>query len=223
MSTYLLLNIVTIAVPLLLSFDKKVQFYKRWPALLPAILISGAVFIAWDVAFTHLGIWSFNPKHLIDINLFNLPLEEWLFFFTVPYACLFIYECFKVYNIRLFNAQWGYYISWGLVPVLLTIAYLNTGKLYTTITFSSTAIFLLLHIQLLSKRFLGHFFTTYLVHLVPFLIINGVLTAIPVVMYNDAQNLGLRLYSIPVEDTVYSMLLLLMNVTFYELLLRFRR
>ena len=52
--------------------------------------------------------------------------------------------------------------------------------------------------------------------IIPFLIVNGFLTAIPVVLYNDAENLGVRIYSIPFEDTFYGMLLVLMNIVLYE-------
>ena len=45
---------------------------------------------------------------------------------------------------------------------------------------------------------------------------NGLLTALPVVTYDDTENPGIRLLTIPVEDTQYTLLLLLMNVILFE-------
>jgi lycopene cyclase domain-containing protein len=60
------------------------------------------------------------------------------------------------------------------------------------------------------------FLISYAVCLIPFLIVNGFLTAIPVVLYNNAENLGFKIYTIPFEDTFYGMLLVLMNIVIYE-------
>jgi lycopene cyclase domain-containing protein len=56
--------------------------------------------------------------------------------------------------------------------------------------------------------------------LIPFFIVNGVLTGSwidnQVVWYNDAENLGIRIGTIPVEDSIYAYSMILMNLFFFE-------
>jgi len=47
-------------------------------------------------------------------------------------------------------------------------------------------------------------------------IVNGVLTAMPVVEYNPLENSGIRIYTIPFEDFFYFLLLFGMNVMIFE-------
>lgn len=213
--TYLLLNIVTLFFPFVLSFDKKVAFYNKWPQLVWGIGITGAFFIVWDMLKTHYGVWAFNLEYLIGIYIGNLPIEEWLFFLTVPYACVFIYECLKAY-LPDYLEKPSRYIAPVIALLLFITGVLSYGKIYTFITFLLTALFLVLYINVFKNRLGGYFWMGYIVHLIPFFIVNGVLTSLPVVIYNDAENLGIRLFTIPAEDTIYSMLLLLMNIGIYE-------
>ena len=71
------------------------------------------------------------------------------------------------------------------------------------------------------RKFFRHFdaatfLVSFAIILIPFLIVNGFLTAIPAVLYNDAENLGIRIYTIPFEDTFYGMLLVMMNISIYS-------
>ena len=78
--------------PLALSFDKKVAFYTKWRPLLGAVWMPALFYIAWDTWFTHMGIWSFNQQYIIkETVLYNLPLEEILFFFRGPFLlCVYL-------------------------------------------------------------------------------------------------------------------------------------
>lgn len=216
--TYLLLDAFTLLGPLMLSFDKRVAFFRKWKHLFPAMLLPGAFFIAVDVWFTHIGVWGFNDTYILGPRLFGLPPEEWLFFLSVPYACVFIYECLNAYVPRDWFARSAKAIAYGLMVLNVVLAIVFYDRMYTAFYFSALAIFLVVLLATGLPPWMGRFFMMYVVHLVPLWIVNGVLTALPVVWYNDAENMGLRVPFMPAEDTMYSMLLLLMIVTIYEYL-----
>src|ERR1700760_4889185 len=87
--TYLLLNLGTLLPVLLFSFHPRIRFYRHWRTYLPALFLSATVFILWDILFTGWAVWGFNPKYVTGLYAFRLPLEEWLFFVCIPYACVF--------------------------------------------------------------------------------------------------------------------------------------
>ncbi|QNR84746.1 lycopene cyclase domain-containing protein [Pedobacter riviphilus] len=215
--TYLLINLAVIFFPLVLSFDKKVHFFSKWKFVFPAILLTGVVFLVWDILFTKLNVWSFNPDYLVGVNLLGLPLEEILFFLTVPYACVFIYECLNVYFQKNDLQKYSLALSnlfLGLCGAMLFFGY---NRWYTLINFGFLFM-VLAYVEYVNVefRFMYKFYRAYLVSLIPFYIVNGFLTSIPVVLYNDKQNLGFRVGSIPFEDHFYLMGLLLMNIYLYE-------
>ena len=97
MSSYLWINLLIISVPLILSFESKIKFHRKFPALFTSISIVGTPYILWDIIATKRGDWSFESNHLIGMYLWNLPIEEILFFITVPYASIFLYETICLY------------------------------------------------------------------------------------------------------------------------------
>ena len=196
------------------------QFYKKWKALFPALLIPAIFFLIWDSLFTTQGVWGFNPQYLTGIQIYNLPLEEVLFFFCIPYCCVFTYE---VLNHFIKQDVLGKYARYGatiLAYMLVAVAFQYSDLAYTFYTAVVTAVFLLLHLVWLKKPYWSRLVFAYLVILVPFLIVNGILTGTgleePVVWYNNEENLGIRLLTIPIEDSVYGFLLIASNITLYE-------
>lgn len=216
MYTYLILLIASLAFPLLYSFERKISFYKRWASLFTAIISVAIFFIIWDVYFTNMGVWSFNHEYVMGTYLFSLPIEECLFFIIVPYSCVFIYDALNYYIKKDILAPYAKAITIALVFSLIGLAFMNMERIYTFITFVFTASFLGFHYVVFKEKYLGRFYIAYIVHLIPFFIVNGILTSFPVVLYDNSENLGIRLGSIPVEDSIYSMLMLLMNITIYE-------
>lgn len=216
---YLALNLGSIAIPLAFSFEKRARFYKNWFALFPALIITATFFLVWDFWFTEIGIWHFNPEFVMGYQLVNLPFEEWMFFIFIPYACIFIHESLNYYFKKTpFDAH-GKIIAKLLGVIFLVIGLVSTERMYTSVTFILLGLFLLLIVFSFNTQFLGRFFLTYLVSLIPFAIVNGVLTGMPVLIYNNNENLAFRIGTIPIEDFFYSMLMLLVNITIYEHLL----
>ena len=217
---YLLIDLLVIAVPLAASFYPKAPFYKKWKYAGPGILVTAIFFVVWDALFTQLGVWSFNPRYITGIYVGPLPLEEVLFFVCIPYACVFTY--FALNQIfekdRLFPHQ--EIISSLLVVVLLIAGMYHKDKLYTGSSFLLLAIFLAFQMLKLRPRYMGRFYFAFGVLLIPFLVVDGILTGSfideEIVRYNDAQNLGWRLGTIPVEDIFYAMLLMVMPITIWE-------
>ena len=224
--TYFLILGASLAAPLALCFDKKVAFYRSWKYAVPSIILPAIFYIAWDIFFTAKQVWSFNDDYITGIHLFNLPIEEALFFFVVPYCCLFIYACIRAYLPQLNSNQTTRRTWWVLGILLVVAALVFYDRYYTSWAFMFCGLFLL-SMSLLHRQFQtfnqAAFLVSYLIILVPFLLVNGLLTSIPVVLYNDAENLGVRIYTIHFEDVFYGMLLVLMNVTIYEKLLNAHR
>jgi len=214
--TYFFLLGITLLFPLILSFDRKVHFHTRWKALFPSILPMFLVFIAWDVIFTRHNVWWFNEAYVKGWYIANLPVEEWLFFILVPYATVFIYDVIKHY-FTITPSITGLYINIFLLAGLLGLAIIFHHKTYTFVNFITAGTLIVVQLLLKTHRtFLNHFYVSYLVSLVPFLMVNGILTGLPVVGYNNEENLAFRIFSIPIEDFIYLFTLLLMTITFYE-------
>jgi lycopene cyclase domain-containing protein len=221
MSLYLVLDIGSLIIPFLFSFHPKLRFYEEWPFVIPAILSSGVFFLIWDIWFTQMGVWGFNEAYLSGSFLFNLPLEEWLFFFCIPYACLFTHHCLKILLAdRLFPSSiWTKRIGLAIIIAFSISLLMFIDKNYTLLASVLALILTMYAVKEKSKEF-RKFLMSYAVILLPFILINGVLTghftADPVVWYNDDENMGMRFFSIPWDDFIYNYALFLFPVLMAE-------
>ena len=237
---YLSVDLAVIAIPLALSFDRKVRFARFWPALFPAIAIMMALFIPWDIAFASRGIWGFNEAYLSGVWILGLPLEEWLFFICIPYACVFTYESLKHYIPNPPGRPFAIPASALLATFTAALAFSFPDRAYIVVSCGITA-FLSAGLALVAaqkpevRRWNHRLWFAYLPLLVPFVVSNGVLTGISfwdypflndnvgqiqdqIVWYNNDHNLQFRLFSMPADDLIYGFLMIAMTIIGYEVI-----
>ncbi len=220
MSFYGWILLGTIIGPLALSFERRIAFYTKSRALVLAVLIIAVPFLIWDWYFTDLGVWGFNNEHIFGLSFFGLPLEEILFFVIVPYACLFVYEVVQGFfgrkNFDFYGKIFGF--TTALSAIILAMTHMQQWyTLWATILASLAVIGVCFQMK---AKWFGHFAVAFTICILPFLVVNGLLTGIatsnPVVWYNEDHITGFRILTIPMEDFYYNLGLYLSLVFVYE-------
>lgn len=217
---YLLLHLVTVIPVFALSFDRRVHYYTHWRRLALPILLPGLVFIAWDAAFTYMGVWGFNESYFTGLKILQLPIEEWLFFVTIPFACVFIYECLRYYVPSDPLRKLEPLITPSLIVFFVVMAIANWARIYTATTSIFAAGVIFYFYRYGNPAWRSRFYLAFIISLLPFLLINGALTGAftqaPVVVYHPEAFMGIRITTIPVEDSLYGFALLFWIVALYE-------
>jgi lycopene cyclase domain-containing protein len=211
---YLLFNIFVIAGPLL-AFLLPIRFRRPHTAIFFSVLLVALPFYVWDVLVTGMW-WYFNSEYILGVRFLGVPLEEYLFFLTVPFACLLLWEQVRSFEqIRNFKAL---YVFIGVMSVLIGGFSLLWGWHYTAAVLCGLGVFSVadfFSLRVLSSKKLLYFMGV--VTLLT-LVFNWYLTARPVVTYNPEVKSNVMVATIPAEDFAFGWLLLLMNVYTYELL-----
>lgn len=213
--TYVTLLLISIIGPLMLSFDKKVAFYKEWKYLYIPVFFVSLAYIVWDILFTRMGIWEFNKDYLLKVFISELPLEEYGFFIVVPYASAFVYACIRAYFpgiTRNYNKQ----LSATVIFISILIMSIEPFAWYTWTTLGLLVISLLYWDFYIQSTITNYLLLAWLLCAIPMLYVNGVLTGKPVLIYNNAENCGIRIGTIPLEDFFYHLLYMVWMLNLYE-------
>ncbi len=214
---YLLFHLVIIVGPVVSQFSRRIRHVSRWRLKL---LVNGIVmipYIIWDaiVAGSH---WWFNEAYTLGFRLLGLPIGEWLFFITVPFGCLLVWETLPHTDnwlTRLRALRYVRAILYAALPAGIWV--FSTGKQYTGLVIFCFGLVgladTLLDVDLLLRP------KTYLYLAIVsgfILVFNGYLTARPVVVYGEAYQMGYRIWTIPIEDFGYGFTLMFFNTMLYE-------
>ena len=217
---YLLINFFTVIICFLFSFHPRIRFDRHFIAFIKASSLVAVPFIVWDAWFTAIGVWWFNERYLTGYGIAGLPIEEILFFFCIPFSCIFTYFCLDKFLNFSFRPRLVKNVVSIAATLFIVVAALHTDRIYTTVTLFSTALLLLVLQFIVRVDWLGKAIVVYAILLLPFFIVNGLLTGTgleqPVVNYNSEDFLNIRLLTIPVEDVVYGFEMFVLNLYFFK-------
>lgn len=228
--TYLLIDLSIILPPLLIGLLPRYAYLTQIRRLLKSIIPVSLSFIVWDMIATRLNHWQFSTQYTLPYRMFHLPLEEIAFFIVVPFACLFI-----AHSLFVMIPQLHHSISQSFIKVLINRLpfifgasaliglIMNRNQGYTAIVLSLVVLTHLNFQKQLTKLFFSRLYWAYLgLSFLAFLIINGLLTSLPVVTYSEWAITNISLYTIPIEDFVYNYLLLTAYFFFYTYDVQFK-
>ncbi len=220
MLNYLTINFLIIIFPLIFSFTWKFKYYKFFKPLFASIAVVGTSYILWDIIVTARGDWWFDYKYIIGFKIFGLPIEEILFFITVPFACIFIYENLNYFlKDKKIPFNKNFYILISIIFVIIGLFYFNQD--YTILAMFSVALFFIIA-SIFEKDILqSRLYWMYLLFsFIPFMIFNYLLTSIIIVHYNPEAIWGIRVTTIPLEDFFYNFSMLSFYLLFYKIFKR---
>lgn len=218
---YIALDICSFLIPFLFSFEKKwMNFIRFWKPFFSAIILVGLFFIIWDIYFAYENVWGFNNEYLIGIRWFKLPLEEWLFFLLIPYASNFIHYSLEFFFPKLeLSKNITQSITIVLFVVSLGVFTWNLDKIYTAASFGLFSLLMLFQ-MLFQWKYARRFYLSFIVIYIPFFFVNSALTGSysenSVVFYNNNENLGIRVGTMPLEDSFYCFSMLYGSVLLFE-------
>lgn len=209
-------NVFVLVPCLIISLRFSIGPTKKWRQLLAGYGTISLIFIVWDILASAAGHWGFSTRYAIPFRFVGLPIEEYLFFFTVPFACMLVWDMLSVSKAR---AQKKYLLSYFSIWWLLSAGLLIFGweRGYTR----AAALSVLLTSGLLmnygttllkQQRFLWYQATV----LFLFIVCNMYLTALPIITYGSQAIMGWRFVTIPIEDFLFNFALLNTFLLVYE-------
>ncbi len=179
------------------------------------MIIISTLFIIWDALATARGDWAFNPKYITGFKILGLPIEEILFFITVPYSCIFLYETFRTY-FKDKKVYYNHHLYSALALLSFAVAIIFRNKPYTATIFIMTGTLFATARFCFKSIFTSSLYWLYIiVCTLLFAIFNHILTSRPVVTYSSQAITGWRVGTIPIEDFFYNFALLSFYLIIY--------
>lgn len=215
--TYYLFNLAIIGPVAWLCWRFDIKLHRDYKALGAVFLAVSMPFIVWDSWAASEGHWLFSERFITSLRVFSLPIEEILFFITVPFAMLYVWRAIlKHYRpARALSPAIPTAIiaAIGLTSLLLGLVYWDRGYTRSVMLASALTSILLIVSKL---HVLRQFWLFQAFHLALFALSNSFLTALPVISYGKDSIIGQRVGTIPLEDFFFSYALINLILIIYN-------
>lgn len=215
--TYYLFNLAIIGPVAWLCWRFDIKLHRDYKALGAVFLVISMPFIVWDSWAASEGHWLFSERYITSPRVFSLPIEEILFFITVPFAMMYVWRAIlKHYRpVRVFSPSItaAMIAAIGLISLLLGLVYWDRGYTRSVMLASALTSILLIVSKLYVLR---QFWLFQAFHLALFALSNTFLTALPVISYGKDSIIGQRIGTIPVEDFFFSYALISLTLIIYN-------
>ncbi len=90
--TYLGVDLIILLPFIFKMSDPRLGFRKHAGPIVISAAIVASLFTVWDILAVRGNVWSFNPEYITGIMFAGLPLEEILFFISVPLTSILVWE-----------------------------------------------------------------------------------------------------------------------------------
>lgn len=209
-------------LPFTLLGDKKALTAKKLiKAFIPALAVT-LFYAETGVFFARNGIWTFHSESLSGWFFRHLPVEQYLYYFSMSFFCLALYQYRKAKRPHK-SIGFSLFLSNLLLGLCVAFLFFAYTKPYTLVLVSMTAFFLLLVEYRTRLRFMGNFYPALLWGLIPFYITQYILSHRPIITYQWDKTMNAGWLKIPFENHFLYFGMFLLGVAVLELLQNYKR
>ena len=212
-STFLALAIAPLLLPIVFQFNKRIFTGGNFKAAFSASLLSCIVFSAIILAQHSLNFISYGTK---EDTFIGIPIAQYILNFTFSFAAVSLYQYLNIKFPKNDLQRYSLAVSNLLLGLCIAFLFFAYSKWYTVSTFA-TLLILLLFIEYVGKlRFMYKAYRAFVLMLIPFHLIYGVLFWKGTIAIDKNHLAGLYIAKIPVESHFVALAMMLLSIYMFE-------
>lgn len=214
--TFLLLALGLLVLPLVFNFHKNIFKNGNFKAALGASLISAIIFSTLAVVLQLLGVLIYSTDRTIGVLFKDIPIEQYLLNFSFSLVGVSLYQYLNISFPKNDLQRYSLAISNLLLGLCIAFLFFGYSKWYTLLTFSTLLLVLFLIEYVGKLRFMYKAYRAFMVMLIPFYLVYGVLFWNGILKVSQNGLFGLYIAKIPLENHFIALSTLLVSVYMFE-------